>query len=283
MSENNNTPMIDSIKLYLAEIGNYPRLSSEEEKELSAKALGGDKIAINKLVEGNLLLVVSIAKKYHGCGLPLLDLIQEGNLGLMKAAQRYDGDKGFRFSTYATYWIRQAISRALGDTARTIRVPANMIDILNKIKKATDDLSKQLDRLPTDKELSDHLGIDLDKVQAALDIASVTMSLDTPIDDEGEVSFGDLVADPSSSDMFGDIINEVNNQIVNDVLSTLSTREANVIRKRFGVNEIRPMTLEEVGKEYGLSKERIRQIETNALRKLRNPLRTALLRDAFEE
>jgi RNA polymerase primary sigma factor len=283
MSENNNTPMIDSIKLYLAEIGNYPRLSSEEEKELSAKALGGDKIAINKLVEGNLLLVVSIAKKYHGCGLPLLDLIQEGNLGLMKAAQRYDGDKGFRFSTYATYWIRQAISRALGDTARTIRVPANMIDILNKIKKATDDLSKQLDRLPTDKELSDHLGIDLDKVQAALDIASVTMSLDTPIDDEGEVSFGDLVADPSSSDMFGDIINEVNNQIVNDVLSTLSTREANVIRKRFGINEIRPMTLEEVGKEYGLSKERIRQIETNALRKLRNPLRTALLRDAFEE
>lgn len=283
MSEKDNELVVDSIKLYLSSIGKYPRLSFEDEKELSKKVLAGDSDAATKLVESNLLLVVSIAKKYHGCGLPLLDLIQEGNLGLMKAAQRYDGSKGFRFSTYATYWIRQSISRALGETGRTIRIPANMIDLLNKVKRAIEELSKENGCMPTETEISEYLDIELDKVQAVLDIAAVTMSLDVPVDEDGEVSFGDLVADPDSDSIMADLIIETNKQIVNNVLSTLSTREADILRKRFGIDEVRPMTLEEVGKEYGLSKERIRQIETSALRKLRNPLRSQALREALSE
>ena len=273
--------MLDSIKAYLKSIGNHPRLTLEEEQELSRRAKTGDKTAVNKLVESNLLLVVSIAKKYYGCGLPLLDLIQEGNIGLITAANKYDGEKGFRFSTYATYWIRQAISRALGEQSRTIRIPANMIDLLNKIKKATVELTQSLNRQPTDEELAEKLGVEIDKVQAALDIAQVSSSLDTPIDDEGETSMGDLIADTKASNVGDDLIKEANSQIVESVLSTLSNREAEIIRMRFGIGRDRPMTLEEVGTHYGLSRERIRQVETKALRKLRNPLRTNMLREAF--
>lgn len=273
--------MLDGIKAYLKSIGNHPRLTLEEEQELSRKAKTGDKTAVNKLVESNLLLVVSIAKKYYGCGLPLLDLIQEGNIGLITAANKYDGEKGFRFSTYATYWIRQAISRALGEQSRTIRIPANMIDLLNKIKKATVELTQSLNRQPTDEELAEKLGVEVDKVQAALDIAQVSSSLDTPIDDEGETSMGDLIADTKASNVGDDLIKEANSQIVESVLSTLSNREAEIIRMRFGIGRDRPMTLEEVGTHYGLSRERIRQVETKALRKLRNPLRTNMLREAF--
>lgn len=273
--------MLDGIKAYLKSIGNHPRLTLEEEQELSRKAKTGDKTAVNKLVESNLLLVVSIAKKYYGCGLPLLDLIQEGNIGLITAANKYDGEKGFRFSTYATYWIRQAISRALGEQSRTIRIPANMIDLLNKIKKATVELTQSLNRQPTDEELAEKLGVEIDKVQAALDIAQVSSSLDTPIDDEGETSMGDLIADTKASNVGDDLIKEANSQIVESVLSTLSNREAEIIRMRFGIGRDRPMTLEEVGTHYGLSRERIRQVETKALRKLRNPLRTNMLREAF--
>jgi RNA polymerase primary sigma factor len=273
--------MLDGIKAYLKSIGNHPRLTLEEEQELSRRAKTGDKTAVNKLVESNLLLVVSIAKKYYGCGLPLLDLIQEGNIGLITAANKYDGEKGFRFSTYATYWIRQAISRALGEQSRTIRIPANMIDLLNKIKKATVELTQSLNRQPTDEELAEKLGVEIDKVQAALDIAQVSSSLDTPIDDEGETSMGDLIADTKASNIGDDLIKEANSQIVESVLSTLSNREAEIIRMRFGIGRDRPMTLEEVGTHYGLSRERIRQVETKALRKLRNPLRTNMLREAF--
>jgi len=273
--------MLDGIKAYLKSIGNHPRLTLEEEQELSRRAKTGDKAAVNKLVESNLLLVVSIAKKYYGCGLPLLDLIQEGNIGLITAANKYDGEKGFRFSTYATYWIRQAISRALGEQSRTIRIPANMIDLLNKIKKATVELTQSLNRQPTDEELAEKLGVEVDKVQAALDIAQVSSSLDTPIDDEGETSMGDLIADTKASNVGDDLIKEANSQIIEGVLSTLSNREAEIIRMRFGIGRDRPMTLEEVGTHYGLSRERIRQVETKALRKLRNPLRTNMLREAF--
>lgn len=273
--------MLDGIKAYLKSIGNHPRLILEEEQELSRRAKTGDKAAVNKLVESNLLLVVSIAKKYYGCGLPLLDLIQEGNIGLITAANKYDGEKGFRFSTYATYWIRQAISRALGEQSRTIRIPANMIDLLNKIKKATVELTQSLNRQPTDEELAEKLGVELDKVQTALDIAQVSSSLDTPIDDEGETSMGDLIADTKASNVGDDLIKEANSQIIEGVLSTLSNREAEIIRMRFGIGRDRPMTLEEVGTHYGLSRERIRQVETKALRKLRNPLRTNMLREAF--
>ena len=273
--------MLDGIKAYLKSIGNHPRLTLEEEQELSRRAKTGDKTAVNKLVESNLLLVVSIAKKYYGCGLPLLDLIQEGNIGLITAANKYDGEKGFRFSTYATYWIRQAISRALGEQSRTIRIPANMIDLLNKIKKVTVELTQSLNRQPTDEELAEKLGVEVDKVQAALDIAQVSSSLDTPIDDEGETSMGDLIADTKASNVGDDLIKEANSQIIEGVLSTLSNREAEIIRMRFGIGRDRPMTLEEVGTHYGLSRERIRQVETKALRILRNPLRTNLLREAF--
>lgn len=273
--------MLDGIKAYLKSIGNHPRLTLEEEQELSRRAKTGDKTAVNKLVESNLLLVVSIAKKYYGCGLPLLDLIQEGNIGLITAANKYDGEKGFRFSTYATYWIRQAISRALGEQSRTIRIPANMIDLLNKIKKAAVELTQSLNRQPTDEELAEKLGVEVDKVQAALDIAQVSSSLDTPIDDEGETSMGDLIADTKASNVGDDLIKEANSQIIEGVLSTLSNREAEIIRMRFGIGRDRPMTLEEVGTHYGLSRERIRQVETKALRKLRNPLRTNMLREAF--
>lgn len=281
MIENDNSVVLDGIKTYLKSIGNHPRLSFEEEKELSAKALAGDKTAVDKLVESNLLLVVSIAKRYNGCGLPLLDLIQEGNIGLITAAKKYDGTKGFRFSTYATYWIRQAISRALGEHGRTIRIPANMIDLLNKVKKTAGELSQTLNRSPKDEEIAAALGVEVDKVQAVLDIAQVSSSLDTPIDDEGETSMGDLIPDTKSSTIEENLELEANHQIIESVLSTLSNREADIIRMRFGIDQDKPMTLEEVGQHYGLSRERIRQVEMKAMRKLRNPLRTKILKEAF--
>ena len=273
--------MVDGIKTYLRSIGNHPRLSFEEEKELSQRALSGDKDAINTLVESNLLLVVSIAKKYYGCGLPLLDLIQEGNIGLLTAARKYDGEKGFRFSTYATYWIRQSISRALGESARTIRIPANMISLLNKVKNATTNLIQTLGRQPTDVEIAEYLDEELDKVQTVLDISQVTTSLDLPVDEDGETCMGDLIADTGSGNMLDNLIEEANCAIVQNVLSTLSNREAEILRMRFGIDRPAPMTLEEIGKHYDLSRERIRQIENKALRKLRNPVRTRILQEAL--
>ena len=273
--------VLDGVKAYLKSIGNHPRLTAEQEKELSVKALAGDHNAINTLVECNLLLVVSIAKKYYGCGLPLLDLIQEGNLGLIKAAEKYDGAKGFRFSTYATYWIRQAISRALGDQSRTIRIPANMVELLSKVKKATAELTQKLGRTPSDKEIAKHLDIEVDKVQAVMDIAQATTSLDTPVDDEGETSMGDLIADHSAENPVANMIKEANKQIVASILDTLGSREAEILKMRFGIDAEKAMTLEEVGDHYGLSKERIRQIENKAIRKLRNPVRAKMLKEAM--
>ena len=273
--------VLDGVKAYLTSIGNHPRLTAEQEKELSIKALAGDHNAINELVECNLLLVVSIAKKYYGCGLPLLDLIQEGNLGLIKAAEKYDGSKGFRFSTYATYWIRQAISRALGDQSRTIRIPANMVELLSKVKKATAELTQKLGRTPSDKEIAKYLDIELDKVRTVMDIAQATTSLDTPVDDEGETSIGDLIADHSAENPLTNMIKEANKQIVASILDTLGSREAEILKMRFGINAEKAMTLEEVGDHYGLSKERIRQIENKAIRKLRNPVRAKMLREAM--
>lgn len=273
--------VLDGVKAYLKSIGNHPRLSFDQEKELSVKALAGDRDAINTLIECNLLLVVSIAKKYYGCGLPLLDLIQEGNLGLIKAAEKYDGSKGFRFSTYATYWIRQAISRALGDQSRTIRIPANMVELLSKVKKASAELTQKLGRQPSDEEIAKHMGIELDKVQTVMDMAQATTSLDTPVDDEGETSMGDLIADHSAENPLANIIKEANSQMVEAILDTLGAREAEILKMRFGIVGDKAMTLEEVGAHYGLSKERIRQIENKAIRKLRNPVRAKMLREAM--
>ena len=273
--------VLDGVKAYLKSIGNHPRLNFEQEKELSVKALAGDRSAINTLVECNLLLVVSVAKRYYGCGLPLLDLIQEGNLGLIKAAEKYDGSKGFRFSTYATYWIRQAISRALGDQSRTIRIPANIVELLSKIKKATSELTQATNRQPTDKEIADFLHVELEKVQTALDVSQSVSSLDVPVDDDGETCMGDLIEDSHAENPFAKMVREANQQIVESVLSTLSVKEAEVLRMRFGINAVKPMTLEEVGKHYGVTRERIRQVENKAIRKLRNPLRARMLQEAM--
>lgn len=273
--------VLDGIKAYLKSIGNHPRLSFDQEKALSVKALNGDRGAVNELVECNLLLVVSVAKKYYGCGLPLLDLIQEGNLGLIKAAEKYDGSKGFRFSTYATYWIRQSISRALGDQSRTIRIPANMVELLSKVRKAIAELTQKLGRTPSDKEIAAYLGIELDKVQTVMDISQVTSSLDTPVDDEGETSVGDLIADHTAENPVANMIREANSQIIAAVFDTLTPREAEILRMRFGINAEKAMTLEEVGQHFGLTRERIRQIENKAIRKLRNPVRAKMLKEAM--
>ena len=276
-----DTAVLDGVKSYLMSIGNHPRLTFEEEKELSQRALKGDAAAINRLVECNLLLVVSVAKKYHGCGLSLLDLIQEGNIGLIKAAEKYDGSKGFRFSTYATYWIRQTISRALSDHSRTIRMPANMVELLNRIKKISNEMFQTLHRYPTDKEIAAALDVEIDKVQVALDMSQAISSLDMPVDDSGETCVADLVSDNNAENPITNLIKEANQEIINNVLDTLSTKEAEVIRMRFGINSDKPMTLEAIGQHYGVSRERIRQIESKAIRKLRHPARAAALREAM--
>lgn len=273
--------VLDGVKAYLKSIGNHPRLNFDQEKELSVKALKGDQDAINELVSCNLLLVVPIAKRYYGCGLPLLDLIQEGNLGLIKAAQKYDGAKGWRFSTYATYWIRQSISRALGDQSRTIRIPANMVELLGKIRKATNELTLKNHRQPTDEEIAKYLNEDLEKVQTILDISQAVSSLDVAVDEDGETSVGDLVADHNAESGYGNLVKEANSQIVRAVLDTLPTRESEIMKMRFGIDQEKAMTLEEVGKVYGITKERIRQIENKAIRKLRHPARARMLREAM--
>lgn len=273
--------VLDGVKAYLKSIGNHPRLNFDQEKELSVKALKGDLDAINELVSCNLLLVVPIAKRYYGCGLPLLDLIQEGNLGLIKAAQKYDGTKGWRFSTYATYWIRQSISRALGDQSRTIRIPANMVELLGKIRKATNELTLKNHRQPSDEEIAKYLNEDLEKVQTILDISQAVSSLDVAVDEDGETSVGDLVADHSAESGYDNLVKEANTQIVRAVLDTLPTREGEIMKMRFGIDQEKAMTLEEVGKVYGITKERIRQIENKAIRKLRHPARARMLKEAM--
>jgi RNA polymerase primary sigma factor len=274
--------VLDSVKAYLNEITDHDRLTAEEEKELSTRILAGDQDAVRRLAECNLLLVVSVAKKYQNCGMPFLDLIQEGNIGLMKAASKYDGSKGFRFSTYATYWIRQAISRALGEQSRAIRIPSNLLELLSKVKKAKAELMQINGTDPSEKEIADHIGAELDKVQTVLDLAQVTSSLDTPVDDEGETCIGDLIADNSAENPLSKLLREANSQIIQSVLNTLPPREAEILRMRFGIDREKPMTLEEVGQHYGLTKERIRQVENKAIRKLRHPARARMLREAME-
>lgn len=273
--------ILDGVKAYLKAIGNYPRLTAEQEKELSIKALAGDHNAINTLVECNLLLVVSIAKKYCGCGLPFLDLIQEGNLGLLKAAEKYDGSLGFRFSTYATYWIRQSISRALGEQSRNIRIPAHGIELLSRIKKVTLEFVQTNQKEPTIEELAKMLGEDAERINFTLLASQGISSLDLSIDESGETCAGDLIPDEQLLMPDEILIKEEEDNAIFKVLATLSKREAKILKLRLGLIGQPPRTLEEVGKICGVSKERIRQLEIKAMRKLRNPIRAKILKEAF--
>ena len=269
----------DPVKIYLKEIGRVPLLSPDEETELAKRMAEGDSYAKKRLSEANLRLVVSIAKKYVGRGMQFLDLIQEGNLGLIKAVEKFDYTKGYKFSTYATWWIRQAISRAIADQARTIRIPVHMVETINKVIRVSRQLMQELGHDPSPEEISEEMGMPVDKVREILKIAQEPVSLETPIGEEEDSHLGDFIPDegvsePSEAASFT-LLKE---QLV-DVLSTLTPREEKVLKLRFGIEDGRTRTLEEVGKEFNVTRERIRQIEAKALRKLRHPSRSKKLKD----
>jgi len=272
----------DPVKMYLKEIGKIPLLSADEERILSENMEAGDIEAKKKLAETNLRLVVSIAKRYVGRGMQFLDLIQEGNMGLMKAVEKFDFRRGFKFSTYATWWIRQAITRSIADQARTIRIPVHMVETINKLVRIERQLVQELGREPTNEEISEHMGIEVDKVNEIRKIAQEPVSLETPIGEEDDSHLGDFIEDetaiaPDEAANFSMLKEQLN-----QVLSTLSDREKKVLELRFGLNDGTPRTLEEVGKEFEVTRERIRQIEAKALRKLKHPSRSQKLKDFLE-
>ena len=277
----NNICIEDTLSYYLKQIGKISLLTQEEEYNLGKQCAAGDVEARNTLVLHNLKLVISIAKRYQGCGIPLLDIIQEGTFGLIKAADKFIPDKNCRFSTLASWWIRQSINRSLADKSRMIRIPANIVELINKIKSIQSSLYQKLNREPTEQEYADALGVDISKIEVALDISQVTSSLDTPINEDNDSNIGDLISDSKALNPFNNIFEECNKEIINSVLSTLSEKECKVISKRFGLNDQEPQTLEQIGQSFGVTKERIRQIETKALRKLRNPMRLKLLKEAL--
>ena len=273
----------DPVRMYLKEIGKISLLSLDEETELSKRIAEGDETAKNRLAESNLRLVVSIAKRYVGRGMLFLDLIQEGNIGLMKAVEKFDAEKGYKFSTYATWWIRQAITRAIADQARTIRVPVHMVETINKLSRYQRQLTLELNREPTDEELAKKMGMSPDKVREVIKIAQDPVSLETPIGEEEDSHLGDFVPDESNMSPEDFTIHEMLKEEIGDVLLTLTEREEQVLRLRFGLDDGSPKTLEEVGQMFGVTRERIRQIEVKALRKLRHPSRSRKLKDFLNE
>lgn len=269
----------DPVRMYLKEIGNVPLLSTEEEVALAQRVEAGDESAKKQLIEANLRLVVSIAKKYVGRGMPFLDLIQEGNMGLMKAVDKFDYSKGFKFSTYATWWIRQAITRGIADTGRTIRVPVHMVETINKTLRMTRTLLQELGREPTPEEVADRLGVPVARVREVLKISRDPVSLDTPIGEEDDSHLGDFIEDDSALSPADSAAFSMLREELSTALESLTDRERQVVQLRFGLIDGRARTLEEVGKEFNVTRERIRQIEAKALRKLRHPSRSKRLRD----
>ncbi len=273
----------DPVRMYLKEIGRISLLSAEEERELSIRSAQGDEIAKNKLAESNLRLVVSIAKRYVGRGLLFLDLIQEGNMGLMKAVEKFDYDKGYKFSTYATWWIRQAITRALADQARTIRVPVHMVETINKMVRIQRQMTLELNREPTEEEIAKKMGITVEKVREVIKISQDPVSLETPIGEEDDSHLGDFLPDINSMSPEEYATNEILKEEIKNVLMTLQEREQEVLELRFGLIDGTSHTLEEVGKRFNVTRERIRQIEAKALRKLRHPSRAKKLKDFLSD
>ena len=272
----------DPVKVYLKEIGRVPLLSSEEEIELAIRISDGDVAAKQRLSEANLRLVVSIAKRYLGRGMQFLDLIQEGNLGLIKAVEKFDYTKGFKFSTYATWWIRQAITRAIADQARTIRIPVHMVETINKVKKVQSQLLHQNGHEPSPDEIAEEIDMPVDKVREIMRVAQEPVSLETPIGEEEDSHLGDFIPDNDAPAPADAASHTMLREQLWDVLSTLTPREAKVLRLRFGLEDGRSRTLEEVGKEFNVTRERIRQIEAKALRKLRHPSRSRKLKDYLD-
>lgn len=271
----------NSIKIYMREMGQFSMLSADEEIKLANRIAEGDQSAKNELVEANLRLVVSLARHYQGCGLSYQDLIQEGNIGLIKAAEKFDVSKGFRFSTYASWWIKQALSRAIADQSRTIRIPVHMTENINKFKKTERELLSQLNREPKIKEIADAMGISEKQAKEIQSYIVEPTSLDIQVGDDDDTIIGSFIEDTYFVNPESAYIKESNGDIVNTVLDTLNDREANILRLRFGIGGKKAMTLEEVGKEYGLTRERIRQIEAKALRKLRHPSRANILKECM--
>ena len=271
----------DPVRMYLKEIGQIRLLSAEEEVDLAKRVSEGDQAAKNKLTEANLRLVVSIAKKYSGRGLHILDLIQEGNTGLIRAVDKFDWTKGNKFSTYATWWIRQAITRAIADQARTIRVPVHMVEVINKATRCNRKLVQELGREPTVEEIAAELGLPVEKIIEANRTAADTLSLDTPVGDEEDTSIGSFVEDERTPGPADATSNALLAEALKEILDTLTEREADVLRMRFGMYDGRTHTLEEVGQIFGVTRERIRQIENKAIRKLRHPSRAKKIKDFY--
>ena len=272
----------DPVKVYLKEIGRVPLLTPDEEVDLAVRISNGDEAAKKRLSEANLRLVVSIAKRYLGRGMQFLDLIQEGNLGLIKAVEKFDYTKGFKFSTYATWWIRQAITRAIADQARTIRIPVHMVETINKVKKVSSQLLHANGREPSAEEVAEELDMPVDKVREILRVAQEPVSLETPIGEEEDSHLGDFIPDDDAPAPADAASHTLLKETLSSVLDSLTPREEKVLRLRFGLEDGRSRTLEEVGKEFNVTRERIRQIEAKALRKLRHPSRSKKLKDFLD-